>query len=476
MADAAAALSLGLALFFLSSATTPATSSATPRPLGARANNITLGSSLSTTAATPASTSSWLSPSARFAFGFYPVPGGFAVGVWLATSPNITVLWTAFRDEPPFTSATLTLLLDGQLHLTSTSGARRDKVISGTKHGSYASMLDTGELVIYDKEGRPVWSTSDSPTDTILAGQTLRPDQKLVSASNNNGSTGGFRLKMQTDGNLVLYPADTYGSSYYADSSYNAYWASGTFDAGTDVSLSLKLDSQGCLFLSPDLQSNYTRVNLTDAQPSRPSSSHGRVATAAEVYYRATLDVDGVLRLYSHTFFRGSSTSTAVVWWAPVDPCAVKGACGFNSYCDTSPGGGAPDCLCPPGFRFIDPGKSSAGCERNFTAVGCGGGGGSAATAARGVTMTAVSVAWAESLSSVSASARAEDCEAACLADCFCDAALFRDGKCVKQSLPLRYGHRSEDVETFLKDGGSAVDPRTTSIHPGDKTQTPPLI
>ncbi|KAK1371537.1 hypothetical protein POM88_037631 [Heracleum sosnowskyi] len=36
-----------------------------------------------------------------------------------------------------------------------------------------------------------------------------------------------------------------------------------------------------------------------------------------------------------------------------------------------------------------------------------------------------------------------DECEAACLEDCNCEAAFFKDRECKKQRLPLRYGRRS---------------------------------
>jgi hypothetical protein len=56
--------------------------------------NITSGSSLQAAAG-----AGWPSPSGRFAFGFYATDGGLDVGVWLATTPNVTVTWTANRND-----------------------------------------------------------------------------------------------------------------------------------------------------------------------------------------------------------------------------------------------------------------------------------------------------------------------------------------------------------------------------------------
>ncbi|CAI9777589.1 unnamed protein product [Fraxinus pennsylvanica] len=62
-----------------------------------RYSNISLGSSLTT-----ATNSPWLSPSGLYAFGFYNVTNGYAVGVFIAGIPEKTVVWTANRDDPVF--------------------------------------------------------------------------------------------------------------------------------------------------------------------------------------------------------------------------------------------------------------------------------------------------------------------------------------------------------------------------------------
>ena len=43
--------------------------------------------------------SSWLSPSNRFAFGFYQQGSGFVVGIWLVGKDNTIVVWTTNRDN-----------------------------------------------------------------------------------------------------------------------------------------------------------------------------------------------------------------------------------------------------------------------------------------------------------------------------------------------------------------------------------------
>jgi hypothetical protein len=75
-------------------------------------NVIPLGSWLSSIA----NRTSWHSPSGLFAFGFYPQGNGFAIGIWLVNQPENIIVWTIYRNDPPYSStATLNLTSDGIL-------------------------------------------------------------------------------------------------------------------------------------------------------------------------------------------------------------------------------------------------------------------------------------------------------------------------------------------------------------------------
>ncbi|KAI7981327.1 G-type lectin S-receptor-like serine/threonine-protein kinase LECRK1 [Camellia lanceoleosa] len=184
-----------------------------------RHSNITLGSSL-----TPTTNSSWLSASGLYAFGFYPEGNGYAIGVFLAGISEMTVVWTANRDNAPVPSnATLVLTIDGRLVLQQPQSQDSD-ITNVTQPASYASMLDSGNFVLYNYVHNIIWQSFDHPTDTILPSQILLVGQELISrASETDYSTGIFSLSMQQDGNLVQYPV-----SAPAPTSQYAYWASGT--------------------------------------------------------------------------------------------------------------------------------------------------------------------------------------------------------------------------------------------------------
>ncbi|XP_008779807.2 G-type lectin S-receptor-like serine/threonine-protein kinase LECRK2 [Phoenix dactylifera] len=401
-----------------------------------RQSNISLETSLHPTI----NPTSWLSPNGRFAFGFYPEGTGFSIGTWLVASPeNNTVIWTADRDEPPVTKdAALKLTNNGLELLLPQSEARVISQISTNTDASSASMLDSGNLVIYDSNFNVVWQTFDHPTDTIMADQMPLAGNELVSRiSESNHSRGRFQLSMQDDGNLVLYPVAS------SDSQVDAYWASGTNGMGFQ---SLTLDRHGRLYL---FNGNATD-NLTDSLPK-----------ATALVYRATLGVDGIFRLVSHDL---ESNAERVLEEFPkvADPCEVKGTCGVNSYCTSAKGRVV--CSCPPGFDYLDTKSTSSGCSRNITTIGCSLNDDNTTYMSPLENATWTSDSYAASWSVTSK----EECSDACLKDCNCAAALLQDGTCSKQALPMRYGRTDSTATTFIKLVNLSAGGRPDSSH-GDR-------
>ncbi|KAJ1287212.1 hypothetical protein BS78_03G413700 [Paspalum vaginatum] len=408
----------------------------------AQSTNITAGASLP---AAPGA--AWPSPSGRFAFGFYATDGGLAVGVWLATAPNVTVTWTADRKDTPATGGALRITYDGRLLWTGAGGQDRSLAVP-SRPAVAAAMLDDGSFVLYGAGGDVVWSTwLAAPTDTLLPGQDLAPGAQLFSSvSPTNSATGKYRLANQAnDGNLVMYPVLT------ENVAAAAYWDTGTFQIG--FPLTLRLDATGLLYLTGN-SGNYTK-DLT-----QPGAA--RSAGETQVFYRVTIDPDGVLRRYRHAVAPSGAWTTDAQWIGPSDLCHVKGVCGLNSYCVLDGGGARPRCVCPPGFGFIDSRDAALGCAETET-QGQGGAGDCGAPGNNSTTMAAMqNMTWADTPYAVlGAGTSAADCQAACVADCLCAAALLdsNDGTCTKQQLPLRYGRAGGGYTLFVKTaaGGAAV-------------------
>ncbi|MCI24794.1 G-type lectin S-receptor-like serine/threonine protein kinase RLK1-like, partial [Trifolium medium] len=165
-------------------------------------------------------------------------------------------------------------------------GDSENNIDSGDSESVYmASMLDSGNFVLYDEDSFVVWQSFDHPTDTILGGQNLTTEDDLISSkSKSDHSSGCFYLIMQNDGNLVAYPL------YNRFSDLDAYWASNSWNlAYQPHQLSLNIQGFLCLDGSSD------RLCLYDINKNRKQSHRNTTSI-----YRATLDIDGNLRLYEH--------------------------------------------------------------------------------------------------------------------------------------------------------------------------------
>lgn len=383
-------------------------------------SNISLGSSLSTNT-TP---NYWSSPSRLFAFGFYPISNGFKVGIWIMGASKNTVVWTARRDDPPISSGTVILSENGTLLLRSNRSNVSVPFLDASQPASYASMQDNGNFILYNGRSRVIWESFKFPTDTIVAEQRLPMQTTLFShASDANHSIGRFRIVMHSDGNLVSYPTGT------TNTSVDAYWHSDTWWGGSNVSLNLNDD--GRLYLV-----NTTGLNIKNLTESR----------SGRFVYRATMDTDGVFRLYSHRIQSNGSISDASTVWETIslgDRCQIKGLCGFNSFCTML--NLVPTCSCPPGFNHVEPSQSFLGC--NLTVEeDCGG--------ASNMTFeidALTELSWLDNPYGLSWMTDAEGCKKNCLNDCNCSVALFANGRCAKQKLPLRYGNTNHSTTTFIK-------------------------
>lgn len=163
---------------------------------------------------------SWLLPSGYFAFGFYQEGQRLAIGIWLLDgTPNKTPVWAANRNNPISANATLVLAEDNILALTSEEGEFRFVTGQLNKHIYSASMLDNGNFVLYSSDSQIIWQSLDSPTNTILAGQSLRHAfiELYSTLSRTNHTSGRFKLDLYED-RLLLSPVDT------PDGDFSYYW------------------------------------------------------------------------------------------------------------------------------------------------------------------------------------------------------------------------------------------------------------
>ncbi|KAJ6858123.1 G-type lectin S-receptor-like serine/threonine-protein kinase LECRK1 [Populus alba x Populus x berolinensis] len=386
---------------------------------------------------------SWLSPSGHFAFGFYSQGNGFAVGIWMMGQPNNTVVWTANRDhEPVSINATIHLSEEGKLLLRTEQG-NENLIADFSEVAASASMLDSGNFVLYN-DSSVIWQSFGYPTDTILVGQNLTYyDQLVSSVSSSNHSSGRFLLEIQEYGKLVAYPANSAGQDV------DTYWASHTSSGRLSYFSTLYLNHQG--FLSMDTDS---KKPVLLARSSYPCNNKTTI-------FRATLDADGIFRLYSHCLENKTSRSVHIEWSALNNTCKVRGFCDFNSYCSGM--GTNADCSCYPGFAFNDPSEKFSGCYKNVTESFCRG-----TKEGKIYAVKAVENILFERYPYSVLHVKKETCRLSCQKDCLCDVALYMNERCEKYTAPIRYGLKDINISSIaffkVKAASHAAPPMSPTI------------
>ncbi|XP_031126880.1 G-type lectin S-receptor-like serine/threonine-protein kinase SD2-2 isoform X2 [Ipomoea triloba] len=119
-----------------------------------------------------------------FALGFFGVNGGhkWYLGIWYASIPTPNYVWVANRDTPikNLSRASLEITQNGKLAVIDNGDSRT--LVWETNNqgkGSEVKLLEQGNLVFLDGEGKVVWQSFDSPTDTLLPGMNLTAQRWL---------------------------------------------------------------------------------------------------------------------------------------------------------------------------------------------------------------------------------------------------------------------------------------------------------
>ncbi|KAJ0041471.1 hypothetical protein Pint_27168 [Pistacia integerrima] len=124
--------------------------------------------------------------------------------------------------------------------------------------------------------------------------------------------------------------------------------------------------------------------------------------------------------------------------------CSPKGLCGPNEYCVQNDQ--EIRCQCLPGYASIKEGSQASGCQNIFSPESCNSTDGNIKYNIE----TVANISWEDSEYSNLKSQSKDECEQACLKDCSCEAAMFKDGKCTKQKLPMRYGHQQKGNSNII--------------------------
>ncbi|KAK9048576.1 hypothetical protein SSX86_032459 [Deinandra increscens subsp. villosa] len=112
-----------------------------------------------------------------FQLCFYnTTPNAYTLALRMGTRRDGTVMpwvWEANRGKPVSENATFSLLSDGNLVLADANGQIAWQTDTANKGVVGFAILSDGNVVLRDSKGNFVWQSFDSPTDTLLVGQTL---------------------------------------------------------------------------------------------------------------------------------------------------------------------------------------------------------------------------------------------------------------------------------------------------------------
>lgn len=296
------------------------------------------GSSISTQDVT---TPILVSPNGAFTCGFYKVAtNAFTFSIWFSWASGKTVSWTANRDAPlNGRGSRLIFHKKGALILVDYNGMVIWSTNTTASGSDRAMLLDSGNLVVMDTDGRHLWRSFDSPTDTLLPWQPMTRDTRLVSASARGLLYSGFYAFYFATNNILtlIYNGPETRSIYWPDP-FHMPWDNGrTTYNSTRYGV---LDQTGRFVASDQLK--FEASDLGD-----------------ETMRRLTLDYDGNLRLYSLNMTSGN---WSVSWMAFPQLCKIHGLCGANSLCRYRPE--LESCSCLEGFEMVEPSDWSKGCRR----------------------------------------------------------------------------------------------------------------
>ncbi|XP_022631344.1 G-type lectin S-receptor-like serine/threonine-protein kinase LECRK4 [Vigna radiata var. radiata] len=302
---------------------------------GIDANSVQLGSTI-----VAGTNSSWRSSSEDYAFGFYHLNSGrYLVGIWFDKIPNKTLVWSANRDNPVEIGSYINLTRSGQFVLQPLNGTSFS-IYEGSNTAS-AVMQNDGNLVLKNALSNVIWQSFDSPTDTLLLGQTLNASRNLYSNANGSVdySTGQYSLEIQqSDGNILL-------KAYrFTDSAY--WWSDTVQNTGVRI-----IFDNTTAFLYAVNATHQIIFNMTT-----------EVEDAIEDYYhRVVVDDKGNFQKWIYLKENGSEWRS--VWKAVTEPCTVTALCGVYGFCNTTDSDNHTyTCGCLPGYTPLDPTAPSKGC------------------------------------------------------------------------------------------------------------------
>ncbi|KAI3769329.1 hypothetical protein L6452_00430 [Arctium lappa] len=129
-------------------------------------------------------------------------------------------VWDANRSDPVRENATLSFGTNGNLVLADVDGRIVWQTNTANKGVVGFAILPNGNMVLRDAKGIFVWQSFDSPTDTLLFGQSLRvggPNKLVSRASTTENVNGVYSFVLEPKRLALYYKNMRYWSSSFTD-------------------------------------------------------------------------------------------------------------------------------------------------------------------------------------------------------------------------------------------------------------------
>ncbi|KAL8170941.1 hypothetical protein V2J09_022745 [Rumex salicifolius] len=256
----------------------------------------------------------WVSKNGVFAFGFLDgsLNGvndgqGFVVGIRynLGSEASNVPVWSVGGGIRVSHNSTFKFSHDGRLVLFDNPNGL---VVWSTNTSAMgvqkATLLDDGNLVLIGLEDELIWQSFNSPTSTLLPGQTFHFPQTLRAPSTRS-ILSYYSLMIRRSGELALvWEANV------------TYWRS-QLSSSVEVK-EARFDSSGIFGLYDVTNATVWSVSSEDFKDSSVSLR------------RVRIEPDGNLRMYS---WDGALCVWKISWQAVENQCDVFGSCGLYSLC-----------------------------------------------------------------------------------------------------------------------------------------------
>lgn len=233
----------------------------------------------------------------------------------------------------------------------------------------FASLLESGNFILYNEANRPMWQSFSHPSDTLLPNQPLSVSLELTTSK--SPSHGGYyalkMLQQRTSLSLALtynMPESIYNTS--PESYYNnSYWNGPDISNVTGDVVAI-LDEAGSFgIVYGDSSDGAVYVYKNDGDDGGLSAASNK-SNRFSVLRRLTLETNGNLRLYRWDDDVNGSRQWVSEWAAVSNPCDISGICG-NGICTLDRTKTNASCTCLPGTYKVN---GEGQCSENSSLIG----------------------------------------------------------------------------------------------------------